>query len=141
MIGDYAIQAANRQREEYLKSTKVKKSTKYFDSFENCSDIMNEFKVSKAQQISGRQIIFAAYGTEEEYEGEALVIFEKNGKLYEVNGSHCSCMRLEGQWKPEETTWAALAMRTLNSDWNKKYSDETDAAFKTLVNANVGNRL
>lgn len=27
-----------------------------------------------------------------------------DNKLYEVHGSHCSCCRFEGQWKPEETT-------------------------------------
>lgn len=27
-----------------------------------------------------------------------------DGKLYEVNGSHCSCYGFEGQWSPEETT-------------------------------------
>jgi hypothetical protein len=38
------------------------------------------------------------------------VIFEKDGKLWEVNGSHCSCYGLEGQWQPEETTWEAIAI-------------------------------
>ena len=29
---------------------------------------------------------------------------KKTGKLYEVNGSHCSCYGFEGQFEPEETS-------------------------------------
>lgn len=60
--------------------------------------------------VTDDEIIFAAYDIGD-YQGHALVIFERDGKLYEVNGSHCSCMGLEGQWQPEETSWKALAMR------------------------------
>lgn len=55
-------------------------------------------------------ILFASYGTDN-YSGDAFVLFEQDGKLYEVNGNHCSCMGLEGQWAPEETTLEALAHR------------------------------
>lgn len=44
-----------------------------------------------------KNILFASYGNEE-YEGVAFVIFEKDGKLFEVNASHCSCYGLEDQW-------------------------------------------
>lgn len=57
------------------------------------------------------RILHAVYNTES-YEGYAFVLFtDKDGKLYEVNGGHCSCCGLEGQWKPEETSWEALAIR------------------------------
>ena len=45
------------------------------------------------------------------YEGYAFVLFEQNGRLYEVNGSHCSCYGLEGQWDPEETSVEELKFR------------------------------
>jgi hypothetical protein len=45
------------------------------------------------------------------WSSHAILIYEKNGVLYEVNGSHCSCYGYEGQWRPEVTTWAALKMR------------------------------
>jgi hypothetical protein len=54
--------------------------------------------------------VFASYGGGS-YEGDAFVLYQRDGKLYEVSGSHCSCYGLESQWSPEETTWAALAMR------------------------------
>lgn len=60
------------------------------------------------------QILYASYEAEG-YEGYSYALFERDGKLYEVNGSHCSCHGLEGQWSPEETTWAALAIRKPSS--------------------------
>ena len=47
------------------------------------------------------------------YDGSAWVLYQdqKENKLFEVNGSHCSCHGLEGQWEPEETSVASLAAR------------------------------
>lgn len=69
------------------------------------------FDVSPLQaiEISKLDIIVAAYN-HESYEGDAFVLFRKDGKLYEVNDSHCSCNGLDG-WEPEETTKEALLTR------------------------------
>jgi hypothetical protein len=56
------------------------------------------------------------------YEGSAFVLFRKDGKLYEVNASHCSCYGLEGQWSPEETTIAALRHRMSEGSLGREYS-------------------
>jgi hypothetical protein len=61
-------------------------------------------------------ILIAVY-TYESYSGKAFVLYEHDGKLFEVNGSHCSCYGLEGQFNPEETTWPALLMRDFTDDW------------------------
>ena len=63
-------------------------------------------------QLKDATIHLAWYGYGS-YCGESLVIYEKDGRLYEVNASHCSCYGLKGQWKPEETSWAALAKRKI----------------------------
>jgi len=55
-------------------------------------------------------ILLASYGYEN-YSGDAFVLFEKDGKLYEVNAAHCSCYGLEDQWSPEETSVEALEFR------------------------------
>lgn len=55
-------------------------------------------------------MLFASYEYAD-YAGDAFVLFRKDGKLYEVNGGHCSCYGLEGQWEPEETTIEALEHR------------------------------
>lgn len=61
-------------------------------------------------KLSGAEIILASY-TYEDYNGSAFVLFRKDGKLFEVNGGHCSCYGLEDQWDPEETTAEALLSR------------------------------
>lgn len=62
------------------------------------------------RSFEGIRIIFAAF-TGDCYEGSAFVLFERGGKLYEVNGSHCSCFGFEDQWDPEEASIAELRHR------------------------------
>lgn len=81
----------------------------YFELFECKEDVITEFDIN-SEKLEGCEILYACY-TPGDYCGDAHVIFRKEGKLYEVNGSHCSCMGLEGQWEPEETTVAALLFR------------------------------
>lgn len=57
--------------------------------------------------LDSLNVLLATY-TYENYSGEAFVLFEKDGALFEVVGGHCSCFGLEGQWEPEETTVEAL---------------------------------
>ena len=84
-----------------------------------------------------KDILIATYGGGS-YEGDAFVLFKQRGKLFEVNGSHCSCYGLEGQWKPEETTVAALKMKgkkEASSSYYFLYEHDHDAytAYWTLV--------
>lgn len=65
---------------------------------------------SDSPEFKGVEILLASYGTGE-YEGSAFVLFRRDGQLYEVNGSHCSCYGLENQWDPELTTVEALRHR------------------------------
>lgn len=74
-------------------------------------------KMLVALQIwSEVNILFASYGTAD-WEGDAWVLFERGGKLYEVNASHCSCFGLEGQFKPEEASLPELENRIINGTW------------------------
>ena len=56
------------------------------------------------------ELLFASYGGGS-YEGDATMVWRHGGKLYETQGSHCSCYGLEGQFEPEETTVEALAAK------------------------------
>lgn len=94
------------------------------DYFKSREDVAREFEEGTGNRYSDdvsnfivnadfptdREILYASYehGT---YYGWAYVLFQRGKKLFEVSGSHCSCYGLEGQWKPEETSWAAIAMR------------------------------
>lgn len=66
--------------------------------------------------------ILLAWYSYEDYSGSAFVLFKKGDDLFEVNGGHCSCNGLEGQWDPKPTTWGALAMRKVAQEGNKPYS-------------------
>ena len=100
---------------------------KYFGDFHSRESLIHAFSTSDLP--SEDQILFASYDCPP-YEGYAFVLYEQDGKLYEVNGSHCSCYGLEGQWEPEETTWSAIAIRT----WS--LNDE-GSAIHALVTAHV----
>lgn len=85
-------------------------SIKYFGIFEDRDSVAGQFEVPVETFPAEDDILLATYEYEH-YSGSAFVLFERDGKLFEVHGSHCSCYGLEGQWEPEETTWAAIAMR------------------------------
>ena len=63
-------------------------------------------------------ILFASYGNAN-YSGSAWVLFEKNGQLFEVNGDHCSCYGLEGQWEPEEVSLIELEHRLIHGSFGE----------------------
>lgn len=84
----------------------------YLGSFEDKEDVINQFAIDE-KELEGAKILFAEY-EQDGYDGSAFVLFTRNGKLYEVNGSHCSCFGLEGQWEPEETLVAAIDRRMID---------------------------
>ena len=71
--------------------------------------LMCDFCIGE-EELVGVEILFATY-TYEDYSGFAYVLFQRDGKLYEVVASHCSCYGLEEQWEPEETTVEAVSRR------------------------------
>lgn len=88
----------------------------------------NKTKMSNAlKRYKDINILFASYGNAN-YTGDAWVLFEKDGKLYEVNGSHCSCHGLEEQWCPEEVVLAELENRLVNGTFGE--DDWSDNTFK-----------
>lgn len=83
-------------------------------------------------------IVYAIYDREQ-YDGSAMVVFEKDGALYEVHGSHCSCFGLEDQWDPEATTEEELRFRKYGhqesmcqalDEWKKNKIIRTMAGIK-----------
>lgn len=73
--------------------------------------IMSDYETTP-EDLKGIEFLIAyestgSYGCD----SSSFFLFKRNGKLYEVNGSHCSCYGFEGQWEPEETTLEALKQR------------------------------
>lgn len=73
--------------------------------------------------LEGFEVLLASYENEC-YEGTAYVLLRKDGKLYEVHASHCSCYGLEGQWSPEETTPESIIHRLDNGDLGRSYGGD-----------------
>jgi hypothetical protein len=100
-------------------------------------ELWEEKKVSMGKAIKryeNKNILFASYG-QDNYQGDAWVLFEENGKLFEVNGSHCSCFGLEGQWEEEEVVLAELENRLTKGTFGQdNYSDNEFAnELKTFL--------
>jgi hypothetical protein len=78
----------------------------YFDEWSSRDAVARDYG---ADTPAEHEIIYAGY-TYEDYSGDALVVFARDGKLWENNVGHCSCNGLD-EWSPEETTAEALKMR------------------------------
>jgi hypothetical protein len=98
---------------------------KYFELFTDYNSMIEQWNAG-ADAPTDEQVLFAYYSYED-YSGWAVCIFERDGILYEVHDSHCSCNGLEN-WNPEETSWGALAMRDYYSLGGAPLT-----AFKELV--------
>ncbi len=83
--------------------------TKYFGVWESVAGLWEDFEIDD-NAIKDSEVLFASYEYEC-YSGFAFVLFERDNKLFEIHGGHCSCYGLEGQWEPEETTWGDLTGR------------------------------
>lgn len=66
------------------------------------------------------------------WEGLLHVVYRRDGKLYWVTGSHCSCHGYEGQWSPQETTLEVLG-KSSPEDWETNWNAEQRAAWAALV--------
>jgi hypothetical protein len=102
--------------------------SKYLGSFDDFNSVVDNFSVTD-HGLTDENIILARYDTPP-YEGYATVVFVKDGKLYEVHGSHCSCYGLEDQWSPEETYKASL----MTQSWT-----EEEKALLAAIPENIGN--
>ena len=70
--------------------------------------IINDFepdfgRIMKVDR-DGVEVLFAWYDDPYGYSGEAFLLFRKDGEYYTIEGSHCSCFGLEGQWSPVRVT-------------------------------------
>ena len=84
---------------------KISAPKSYWDAFDTEEELM-----AKDRNVN---ILFASYSIDN-YVGDAFVLLEKNGNLYEVNGSHSSWSGLEDQFDPEITTLEALEHRLVH---------------------------
>uniref|UniRef100_A0AB39CCS6 Integrase n=1 Tax=Pseudomonas phage RVTF4 TaxID=3236931 RepID=A0AB39CCS6_9VIRU len=79
----------------------------FYNDFSDVSDVISNYRGNAANDLDGAHVIHADY-TYEDYSGSSYVLYYKDGKYFEVHGSHCSCYGLEDQWEPEEVTITQL---------------------------------
>lgn len=80
----------------------------YFGVWTKQTDLEMSFSTPSVWDL---KIVVAGY-FEMGYEGDAYVLgIDDNGKLFEVEASHCSCYDLQGTWKPMEVTVEYLEQR------------------------------
>lgn len=97
------------------------------------TDMLEEFEVP-SEVLDGCTIIWARYQADS-YEGEwACLYLGPDGELYWVEGSHCSCCGLEGQWEPSRVVpqvarhYAGLRYRPAGAHLYPGLSAALDAA-------------
>lgn len=146
------IQELNNQQPVYLNGFKSK-----FDIIANFEDIFiteeeynakeapyacvecwHEYKEKMDKAIpkwDGINILFASYGYEN-YSGNAWILFEESGELFEVHGSHCSCYGLEGQWDADKVVLEELYNRVINGGFGD--DDYSGNEFKSELKIFLG---
>lgn len=92
----------------------------FMHSFDSKESIISKFGIDPSL-LEGADILLAYYHVGDYgCDSSAFVLYEKDGKLFEVHGGHCSCYGLSeidysgsvgSQWDPEETTVEALDHR------------------------------
>lgn len=108
----------------------------FLGEFHGVEDIIKQFDIV-ASALEGCDVLFALYEFEDDG-GSAFVLFERDGTLYEVNGSHCSCYGLEHQWEPEETSVAAIRMRRYSEEVWKQLNAVLDRYEAAVLKRETG---
>lgn len=106
-IEEITAERAAGERERSALAAHWAPAKRYFEAFDSHEDMVGQWSGSK--DVSDPEVIFARYDCPP-YEGYAICVYKRDGKLFEVNDSHCSCYGLEN-WEPEETSIEALLMR------------------------------
>lgn len=103
-------------------------------------DSPNDKEVQEAKIMLEQYEILIAYESVGSWGCDSSSFFllknKETGKLFEINGSHCSCFGFEGQLELEETNLEALKFRVKNGK-NVFYCggyDENETGNQKIVN-------
>jgi hypothetical protein len=103
------------------------------DPHELAEEIASEFQIP-LEEILKFNILVWSYKLGN-YEGEAVLILQdkESGELFEVNGAHCSCFGLEGQFDLEPTNIEALQFRLENNPDYGLEQNEFEHSFRNKL--------
>ena len=123
----------------------IRKRPVFLENFANAGDVFNQFQVfgytswgeenKKLKPPTHIKILFAYY-TYEGYSGDAWVLGYNKiiDELFEVNGSHCSCYGLEGQWSEEHINLIHLEDRLNKAGYGKWKDGPFENAIRKFLN-------
>ena len=107
----------------------------YLDGFTGWKNVSDEFGAGswgeRTIRMDEPDHVFAVY-EQGNYEGSALVLFAKDGKMFSVEGSHCSCYGLEGQWEPHSESKETILKQATESSWGL-WEANKDAILRFLA--------
>ena len=112
---------------------------RYFNNWSNRDDVEMDFrgerwnwdnKAPVPDFPTDEEILFASYA-EFSYEGDSMVLFWRDGRIYQNEASHCSCYGLEGSWNPDEVLPEQLLKQR---ELYREHGDEACAAYAAVVN-------
>jgi hypothetical protein len=108
--------------------------------------LMNEYEATK-EQLEDLEILigYESVGSWGCDSSSFFLLKDKEGKMYEVHGSHCSCYGFEGQFTLEETTLEALKFRINESKYGSVFytggyddnSDDNMNAVKDYIQKHI----
>lgn len=96
----------------------IKQKPLFLELFQDKESVRKEFEVLDDENWVKTNILFAFYDYED-YSGDAFILFEKEGNLYEINAGHCSCFGLEDQWTAEVCELKALQDRIVKGSFGQ----------------------
>ena len=83
------------------------KKRKYIDLFSDWSEVKRNF--SRDVPEIEPKYVYASYTETSDYSWDAFVVIGNNKRDFQVvEGGHCSCYGLEGQWEPTDMGFKAL---------------------------------
>lgn len=87
------------------------------DSVPGWKRVQEEFEIDIPEP---EEVIIADYDIDG-YEGSANILYREGDKFFYVQGGHCSCYGLEGQWEPEEYSRDTLLGQITRAEGEPKY--------------------
>jgi hypothetical protein len=118
---------------------------KYFGDFGSWNDMVSGFGYNAghgdgntlpASFPTDAEVVIACYENES-YSGSATVVYTRDGKLFEMSSSHCSCNGLE--WDAgTEISWEYIKNRFENGNFYGLNAEGVDALQKTAVEHLLG---
>jgi hypothetical protein len=84
--------------------------------FNSLDDVCEHYEINR-EDLNKYNVVYCYY-LYENWTGNSELLLEKDGKLFVVSASHCSCYGLERQFEPEEISVKEIEETKIHSHWD-----------------------